>query len=111
MVDVEGNHAFQVLCPDCVTEDWASYLSLIDGYPIRGGKPFVVFDIIDTIPQVSVALGQVHLQQIPQQIFQIRTEVWGEPYLQDTINVILTVHSLHSLHSQLNPIAWLHATC
>ncbi len=58
----------------------------------------MVFDIIDTIPQVSVALGQVHLQQIPQQIFQIRTEVRGEPYLQDT-NAILTVHS------QLNPIA------
>ncbi len=79
----KGNPAFQVLGSDCVTEDWASYLSLIDGYPIRCGKPFVVFDITDTIPQVAEALGQVHLQQIPQQIFQIGTEVRGESYLQN----------------------------
>lgn len=51
------------------------YLSLIDGYPISCGKPFVVFDIIDTIPEVAKPLGQVHLKQIPQQILQIRAEV------------------------------------
>lgn len=60
---------------------WVLYLSLIDGYPIRCGKPFVVFDIIDAIPEVAIPLGQVHLKQIPQQIFQIRAEVGGESYL------------------------------
>lgn len=56
--------------------DWsiwttASHLPLVDGNPISGGKPLVALDIIDSIPEVTKALGQVHLQQVSQQILQV----------------------------------------
>lgn len=46
----------------------ASYLSLVDGNPVSGGKPLVALDIIDSIPEVAKALGQIHLKQVSQQI-------------------------------------------
>lgn len=49
----------------------SSHLPLVDGNPISGGKPLVALDIIDSIPEVAKALGQVHLQQISQQILQV----------------------------------------
>lgn len=52
----------------------APHLSLVDGNPISSGKPLVALDIIDAIPEVTKALGQVHLQQISQQVLQ----VWAE---------------------------------
>lgn len=48
-----------------------SHLPLVDSNPISGGKPLVALDIIDSIPEVAEALGQVHLQQISQQILQV----------------------------------------
>lgn len=51
--------------------DWAAHLSLVDGDPISGGKPLVALDIVDAIPEVPEALGQVHLQQISQQILEV----------------------------------------
>ena len=42
------------------------YLFLVDGNPISGGKPLVIFDIINSILQVPISLSQVDLQQISQ---------------------------------------------
>ena len=39
-------------------------LALVDGDPVGGGEPLVVFDVVDAVLQVAVALGQVHLQQV-----------------------------------------------
>lgn len=48
-----------------------SYLPLVDGDPIGGGEPLVALDIVDSIPEVPETLGQVHLQQVSQQILQV----------------------------------------
>lgn len=61
---------------------WPSHLPLVDGDPISGGKPLVALDIVDSIPEVAKALGQVHLQQISQQILQVWAEVGGKANLQ-----------------------------
>ena len=47
------------------------YLSLIDCDPVCGGEPFVVFDVIDAVLEVAVALRQVHLQQVAKQVLQV----------------------------------------
>lgn len=81
--------------PDCVyiyvhiPIAWklASYLPLVDGNPVGGGKPLVALDIIDSIPEVAKALGQVHLQQISQQIFQVWAEVGRKANLQTTESI------------------------
>lgn len=52
-----------------------SYLSLIDCDPVCCGKPFVTFDVVDAILQIAVTFGQIHLQKVSQQIFQVRAEV------------------------------------
>ena len=39
-------------------------LTLIDRYPIGTGKPFVRFDVVDTILQIAVTFRQIHLQKI-----------------------------------------------
>ena len=39
------------------------------------------FDVLYPIPQVSKPLGQVHLEEITEKIFQISSEVRGEPNL------------------------------
>lgn len=59
----------------------ASYLSLVDGNPVSGGKPFVALDIIDSIPEVAKALCQIHLKQISQQILQVWAKVGWEANL------------------------------
>lgn len=58
-----------------------SYLSLVNGNPVSGGKPLVALDIIDSIPEVAKALGQIHLKQISQQILQVWAEVRWEANL------------------------------
>ncbi len=45
----------------------------------------MILDVIDSILQVAIALGQVHLQQVLQQILQVRAEVGGEAHLQNNI--------------------------
>lgn len=44
-------------------------LPLVDGYPVRCGEPLVALYVVDAVLQVAIALGQVHLQQVPQQVF------------------------------------------
>lgn len=61
----------------------ASCLSLIDCDPVCCGKPFVAFDVVDSILQVAVAFGQIHLQQVSQHVFQVRAEVGGKSYLRE----------------------------
>ena len=57
------------------------YPLLVDCDPICCGKPFVVLDIVDSVFQVAVPLGEVHLQKVPQKVFQITAKVRGEPDL------------------------------
>ena len=47
----------------------ATCLPLVDGDPVGGGEPLVALDVVDAVLQVAIALGQVHLQQVPQQVF------------------------------------------
>lgn len=68
-----------------------SYLSLVDGNPVSGGKPLVALDIIDSIPEVAKALGQIHLKQISQQILQVWAEVRWEADLWTVIVTFMCV--------------------
>lgn len=38
-----------------------TYLLLIDGDPVGGGKPLVSLDVIDSVLEVPVAFREVHL--------------------------------------------------
>lgn len=58
------------------------HLSLIDGNPVSRGKPLVVLDVIDPVLEVPKALGEIHLQKVPQQVLQVRAEVGWEPHLE-----------------------------
>ena len=40
------------------------HLSLIHGYPLGCGEPLMIFDVVHSIPQVAVPLGQVHLDWV-----------------------------------------------
>ena len=42
----------------------------------------MVLDVVDSILQVTVAFSQVHLQQVTQQVFQVRAEVGWEAHLE-----------------------------
>ena len=49
------------------SRNWSSckgwpHLSLIHSYPLGCGEPSVIFDVVHSVPQVAVPLGQVHLQ-------------------------------------------------
>lgn len=57
-------------------------LSLVDGDPVCRGEPFVALDVVDSVLQVAVAFGQVHLQQVPQQVLQVGAEVGRESNLE-----------------------------
>lgn len=46
----------------CLSPTAHTYLPLIDGNPVGGRKPFVVFDVVDTIFQVAIAFGEIHLE-------------------------------------------------
>lgn len=56
-------------------------LPLVDSYPVRRLEPLVSFDVVDRVLQIAVTLGQVDLQQIPQQVFEVGAEVGGEAHL------------------------------
>lgn len=60
-----------------------SYLSFIDGDPVCCGKPLMIFDVIHTIFQIAKSFGQVHLKQIPQEVFQIWAKVRRKSYLKN----------------------------
>ena len=40
-----------------------AYLLLIHSDPFCGGEPFVILDVIDSILEVSISLGKVHLKE------------------------------------------------
>lgn len=74
------------------------YLPLVDGNPVRCSEPLVSFDVVDAVLQVAVAFGQVHLQQVPQQVLQVRAEVGWEADLQGDTEVCLNGHVLRNVN-------------
>ena len=38
-------------------------LLLVDSDPLCGGEPFVVLNVIDSVLEVAISLGKVHLEQ------------------------------------------------
>lgn len=50
-------------------------LAVVDGDPIGGSEPLVVLDVVHSVLEVAVALGEVHLEQVAQQILQVGAEV------------------------------------
>lgn len=58
-----------------------SCLSLIDCDPVCCSKPFMTLDVVDAVLQVPVTFGQIDLQQVSQQVLQIRAEVGSKSYL------------------------------
>ena len=44
----------------------------------------MVLDVVDAIFEVAVALGQVDLQQVTQEVLQVRAEVRRETHLKHT---------------------------
>ena len=52
-----------------------AYLLLVDGDPVGRLKPAVVLDVVDAALQVAETLRQIDLQQVAQQILQVRAEV------------------------------------
>lgn len=70
-------------CPFLVDSFFPSpYLFLVDCYPVCAHEPLVVLDVVDGVLEVAVPLGQVHLQQVAQQVLQVRAEVGGEADLE-----------------------------
>lgn len=66
-------------------------LSLVDGDPVCRGEPLVALDVVDAVLQVAVAFCQVNLQQVSQQILQVRAEVRGESHLRARANTSVWV--------------------
>jgi len=56
-------------------------LFLVDGDPVSGLEPAVVFNVVDAVPQVAETFRQVDLEQVAEQIFQIGAEVRRKPHL------------------------------
>lgn len=67
-------------CPRSIGKT-KSYLSLIDGNPVCCGEPLVVFYVVHSVLQIAEPLCQVNLEQVPQEVLQIRAKVRGESYL------------------------------
>ncbi len=79
--DEHTNHLLQRSTMLIGTTAEGTYLSLVDGDPVCRWEPLVVLDVVHAVLEVAVPLRQVDLQQILQQVLQVRTEVGGEPHL------------------------------
>lgn len=64
----------------CRIKKRVQYLFLINGDPVGGGEPPVIFDVVHSIPQISIPLRQIDLQKIPQKFFQFGRKVGGEAH-------------------------------
>lgn len=62
-----------------------SCLSFVDCNPVCCGKPFMALDVIDPVLQVAETFGEIHLQQVSQQILQVGAKVRGKSYLERKI--------------------------
>ena len=55
-------------------------LPLVDTEPVDGGVPGVALDVLDSILEITKSLGEVHLEQVTQQVLQVCCEVgWEGP--------------------------------
>lgn len=61
-----------------------SYLLLVDSNPVSGGEPFVTFNVVDAVLQISEALRKVDLEKVPQHVLQVGAEVGWESNLATT---------------------------
>lgn len=57
------------------------YSFLEDGYPVGAGEPLVALDVVHARLEVAVPLGEVNLEQVAQQILQVRAKMRGEAWL------------------------------
>lgn len=48
---------------------------LVNGYPVSIGEPLVSFDVVHSVFKVAEAFGEIHLQQVSQQVLQVGAEV------------------------------------
>ncbi len=48
---------------------------LVNGYPVSSGEPLVSFDVVHSVFKVAEAFGEIHLQQVSQQVLQVGAEV------------------------------------
>lgn len=58
-----------------------AHLVLIYCNPITRLEPFVVFDVSHAIFEVAESFGQIHLQQVLEQVLEFIREVWWEFHL------------------------------
>jgi len=56
-------------------------LFLIESNPVSVREPLVLFDVGNTILEVSVAFCQINLQLIPQKVFYVGTKVGWKSHL------------------------------
>lgn len=63
--------------------EWSLNLSLVNRDPVGSSKPLVGLDVTHAILQVPKPLCQIHLQQIPQKVLEIGTEVRREADLRE----------------------------
>ena len=61
-----------------------SYLLLVYRDPVCAGEPLVPLDVVDAVLEVAVALGQVNLEQVAEEVLQVGAEVRREPDLEQT---------------------------
>ena len=61
-----------------------THLPLVDGDPVGGVEPLVALNVVDAVLEVAVALGEVDLQQVTQQVLQVGAEVGWVAHLTGT---------------------------
>jgi len=78
------------------------YLSLVDSVPVGLNEPLVVFDVSDAVLEIPVSTGHVDLQQVSDDVAQLRGEVIWEfqlQYRQTRIHVLTyTKVPSHAMH-------------
>ena len=77
---------------------------LVDCDPICCCKPLVVLDVVYGVLEIAVPLGQVDLEQIPQQVLQVAAEVRGKPDLKDKKRIINMIRLIFG-HFRKNSIS------
>ncbi len=75
-----GSHVLQKHCTHqiSISDEWDACVPhppLVNGYPVSSGEPLVSFDVVHSVFKVAEAFGEIHLQQVSQQVLQVGAEV------------------------------------